>query len=113
METREITGICEHCGQELKKASDERQEIKAIQAQNISDVSTALIEEQNKVADTLSIRQDKLDLASQEMLDIVQRIEKKVGADAQALEDVKALEVKIRAKIAAQAKAQDEEKESA
>lgn len=80
--------ICEHCGQELKKASEERREIKDLQINNIDKVSKAL-----------SARQEKLDAASVEMLEIIQRIERKVGADKETLQAVKELELKLRKKI--------------
>ncbi len=88
--------ICKYCGQELDKDSNERKEIQETQLKNIIDVSDALTE-----------RQNKLDAASHEMLDIIQRIEVKVGADMQTLQEVKELEARIRAKILVEDKRQD------
>jgi hypothetical protein len=88
--------ICEHCGQELIKASLERQDIRDTQLENI-----------DKVGEALSERQDKLDDASAEMLAIIQRIEAKVGADVSTLQEVKDLELKIRARIQKQYDAEE------
>jgi hypothetical protein len=87
--------VCDHCGQELQKASAERKEIKDLQLDNIDRVGKALSE-----------RQEKLDKASLEMLDIIQRIEKKVGADSETLQAVKELELKLRNKVLAEAEKQ-------
>lgn len=95
--------VCEHCGQELQKASEERHEIQQTQLNNIDKVGEALSARQTKMDDALIARQDKIDAASQEMLDIIQRIEAKVGADEQTAKDVKELELRIRARIASKA----------
>lgn len=83
-----ITEVCEHCGQELKKASEERKEISETQSDNIDKVGVAL-EERNL----------KVDAASEELLAIVQRIEESLHASVSAKDAIKELEAKIRARI--------------
>lgn len=90
--------ICTHCGQELQKASQERKEIGDIQKTNIAAVKEALTERQDKLDANLTERQNKLDAASEEALNIIKRIEAKVGADAQTMADIRELEAKVRAK---------------
>lgn len=53
--------ICEHCGQELKKASKERKEIRADELDNIDRVGDALTDRQDKLDGDLTLRHGKVD----------------------------------------------------
>jgi hypothetical protein len=88
-----VTEVCEHCGQELQKASTERRIIQQTQLDNM-----------DKVSDALQLRQNKLDDASADMLAIIQRIEAKVGADEQTRTDIEELRLRVRAKAEAEEK---------
>lgn len=85
--------VCQHCGQELKMASKERKEISETQLDNIAQVGEAL-----------EVRHVKVDAAADELLAIVQRIEKSLGADLETKQAVKELEAKIRARIVVEGK---------
>ena len=87
MNELKVGEVCEHCGQELRKAASDRKTI-----------SEALI-----------VRQDKLDAASAEMLAIIKRIETKLGADAETLQDIQELEQRIRERVRKQAEFEETE----
>lgn len=105
------TEVCEHCGHQLKTASLERKQISEdlIERHDTLDVNLKnredkidqhLKEREEKLDATLEAREKKLDTASSEMLAMIQRMERRLGADLESREAIRLLEEKIRAKIA-------------
>jgi uncharacterized Zn finger protein (UPF0148 family) len=99
--------VCEHCGHELQKVALQREEIQQTQIEYIKGVSSELTKQQLEVGNALEVRQDKLDTASAEMLEIIKRIEAKIGSNLTTLQDIKKLEARVKARAAVKARLED------
>lgn len=110
--------VCEHCGHELTKASVERKEISDNLIKRHEDLDSNLKEREDKIDahlkereelldSTLAAREKKIDATAEDMLAMVQRMEKRMGADLESREAIRVLENKIRERVAESARRDD------